>query len=493
MSNNLTVTGNKEIIVVAESIAREQGIETADIIGAIEDGIIVAAKKKYGSNLQISCQIDKKTGSIKLFNQLEVVEDEKKSDDEFDFRKHIALGDAIEKNNEIAIGEFISEELPPIDLSRSVSQIAGSEIIKKVNDAKRLKEYNEFKDRIGELVNAAVKKVGVKNIVMEIDGHEGVIHESGLMPRETFRVGDRFRVYIEDVRQEEKGSQIFLSRTHPQFLVKLFGTEVPELYEGIIDVKAVARDPGSRAKIAIASSRDDIDIIGSFIGIRGSRVQSVSSELRGEKIDVIKYSPNIAEFVVNALTPAKCKKVVVDEENQSVEVVVGDDQLSIAIGRGGQNVKLASKLVNFKIDVMTEEQESSKRTIEFNKSTKLFVEALDVDEIIANLLASEGFTLIQDIAEAQISEIANIEGFDEDIASEIQQRAIESLQGNNNKEKQEEEKEEENLDDKEEGKVQKEEEKVEEKKEKVKEKKEKKLDDKKKKEAKKEENLDSNE
>jgi len=277
-------------------------------------------------------------------------------------------------------------------------------------------------------VNASVKKVGLKNIVMEVDGYEAVIHQNGLIPRETFRVGDRMRVYVEDVRKEPFGAQIFLSRTHPQFLVKLFAGEVPELYEGNIEVKAVARDPGSRAKIAIYSRREDLDIIGSFIGIRGSRVQSVSSELRGEKIDIIKWSSNIAELVISSLTPAKVSKVVVDEENGIVEVVVAEDQLSLAIGRGGQNVRLASKLVGYKIDIMTDDQESARRTAEFNQSSKLFIEALDVEDIIANLLAAEGFSSVEEIAEAEIIELQSIEGFDEDIATEIKNRAIEYLE-----------------------------------------------------------------
>lgn len=425
MASNLTIMGNKEILLVAENIAHEKGISLDEVIDAMQEGIKLAAKKKYGHHLDIECRIDKKIGQIKLFNKLQVVEE---NTEDFNVRTHITLDLARQEDSSAEIGDSVIQELPPIDLNRVVAQVARNEIIRKVKEAEKNKEYNEFKDRIGDIVSASVKKVGLKNIVMEVDGYEAVIHESGLIPRENFRVGDRMRVYIEDVRQESHGAQIFLSRTHPQFLVKLFEQEVPELYDGNIEVKAVSRDAGSRAKIAIYSRRDDIDIIGSFIGIRGSRVQSVSAELRGEKIDIMKWSPNIAEFIVSALTPAKVSKVVVDDENNLIEVVVAEDQLSLAIGRGGQNVKLASRLAGYKIDVMTDEQESVRRTTEFNQASTLFIEALDVEDMIANLLASEGFSSVAELAQAEISEIASIEGFDDDIAAEIKRRAEEFLQ-----------------------------------------------------------------
>ncbi|MBM3579385.1 MAG: transcription termination factor NusA [Alphaproteobacteria bacterium] len=427
MASNLTIMGNKEILLVAENIAHEKGIAPQEVIGAMEEGIKSAAKKKYGSHLDIECKIDKKTGQIKLFNKLQVVANDI---EDFDVRTHITLKHAKQESKDAEIGDCVVQELPPMDLNRVVAQVARNEIINKIKEAEKNKEYNEFKDRVGDIVSASVKKLGLKNIVMEVDGYEAVIHESGLIPKENFRVGDRIRCLIEDVRKEAFGAQIFLSRTHPKFLAKLFEQEVPELYEGNIEVKSAARDPGSRAKIAIYSRRDDIDIIGSFIGIRGSRVQSVSSELRGEKIDIIKWSPNVAELVISALTPAKISKVVVDEENNLIEAVVAEDQLSLAIGRGGQNVKLASKLVGYKIDVMTEEQESARRTAEFNQASKVFVEALDVEEMIANLLASEGFLTVESLAGSEVSEIASIEGFDEEIAGEIKRRAEEYLQKN---------------------------------------------------------------
>ena len=419
--------GNKEILLVAENIAHEKGITLQEVVEAMEEGIKLAAKKKYGSHLDIECRIDKKSGQIKLYNKLQIVDNDV---EDFDVRSKITIKIAKKDNADAQIGDYVSQELPPIDLNRVVAQVARNEIIRKVKEAEKNKEYNEFKDRIGDVVSASVKKVGLKNIVMDVDGFEAVIHESGLIARENFRVGDRIRCYIEDVRKEPFGAQIFLSRTHPQFLVKLFEQEVPELNDGNIEVKAVARDAGSRAKIAIYSRRDDIDIIGSFIGIRGSRVQAVSSELRGEKIDIIKWSSNIAELVISSLTPAKVSKVVVDEENNLIEVVVAEDQLSLAIGRGGQNVKLASKLVGYKIDVMTDDQESARRSAEFNQASKLFIEALDVEDMIASLLASEGFLSVESLAETDISDIASIQGFDEDIAKEIKRRAEEYLQKN---------------------------------------------------------------
>jgi N utilization substance protein A len=427
MASNLTIMGNKEILLVAENIAHEKGITLQEVVEAMEEGIKLAAKKKYGSHLDIECRIDKKSGQIKLYNKLQIVDNDV---EDFDVRSKITIKIAKKDNADAQIGDYIAQELPPIDLNRVVAQVARNEIIRKVKEAEKNKEYNEFKDRIGDVVSASVKKVGLKNIVMDVDGFEAVIHESGLIARENFRVGDRIRCYIEDVRKESFGAQIFLSRTHPQFLVKLFEQEVPELNDGNIEVKAVARDAGSRAKIAIYSRRDDIDIIGSFIGIRGSRVQSVSSELRGEKIDILKWSPNIAELVISSLTPAKVSKVVVDEENNLIEVVVAEDQLSLAIGRGGQNVKLASKLVGYKIDVMTDDQESARRTAEFNQASKLFIEALDVEDMIASLLASEGFLNVESIFDADISDISSIQGFDEDIAKEIKRRAEEYLQKN---------------------------------------------------------------
>lgn len=419
--------GNKEILLVAESIAHEKGIATKDIIEAMESGIELAARKKYGNLDNIECKIDRKTGQINLFNNLLIIDNDEGLD--FNSRKYIFLPDALSINEQAKVGDFLKQHLPPIDLSRVVAKIARGEIVRKVKEAEKEREYTEFKDRVSDIVSAVVKKIGIKNILMEIDGCEAVIHESGLIKHEHFSIGDRMRCYIEDVRRENDGAQIFLSRTHPQFLVKLFESEVSELNEGGIEIKSVSRDPGSRAKVAVHSRRDDIDVVGSMIGVRGSRVNAVSAELRGEKIDIIKWSPNIAEYTANAMIPAKISKVIVDESQGLVEVVVAtDDQLSLAIGRGGQNVRLASKLIGYKVDVITQEQESTRRTSEFNKASELFMAALDVEEMIANLLASEGFLDVVSISEASESEIASIEGFDEEIALEIKRRAEEFLQ-----------------------------------------------------------------
>jgi|TARA_Y100000389_G_C17470886_1_gene530645 transcription termination/antitermination protein NusA len=442
MTTNSTITGNKEILLVAETIAREKGISTNDVVEAMEEGIKIAAKKKYGINLDIDCKIDRKIGKISLYNKLEIIE---KEDEDFNYRTQISINQAQKDNSDLKIGDHVIQELPPIDLSRVVAQVARNEIIRKVREAEKAKEYSAFKDRAGDIVSACVKKIGLKNIVMDVEGYEAVIHENALILKENFKVGDRVRCYIEEVRQEPNGAQIFLSRTHPNFLIKLFEQEVPELYEGNIEVKSVARDPGSRSKIAIYSRREDIDMIGSFIGIRGSRVQSVSNELKGEKIDIIKWSPNIAEYIINSLTPAKINKVVVDEDNRVIEIVVAEDQLSLAIGRSGQNVKLASKLVDYKIDIMTDEQESSKRSAEFNQASNIFIDALDVEEMIANLLAAEGFMNVNDINNAEISEISSIEGFDDDVASEIKRRAAEYIDSKIKKKKKEKEKDKEKV------------------------------------------------
>lgn len=439
MSKSFMVAGNKEIILVAETIAREKGIEASDIIFAMEEGIRLAARKKYGHDLAIECKINPKTGEIKLFNKLEIVEKDFANSEEFDSKAHIGLKDAedlvndqeeINKDAELKIGSFVRRALPPIDLSRVVAQVAKNEIIRRVKEAEKLKEYNDFVERKGEIVYGSVKKVGVKNVVVDVESYEAVLHREDMIPTEIYKVGDRVKAVVADVRRENKGAQIFLSRSNPMFMVKLFEQEVPEMYDGIIEAKAVARDPGSRAKLAVFSREGHIDVVGSCIGVRGSRVQAVTNELRGEKIDIIEWSPSVADLVVNALTPAKVTKVVVDEENDVVEVVVPEDQLSLAIGRGGQNVRLASQLIGYKIDVMTEAEESSKRSEEFTATSEMFTKALDVEDVIAQLLATEGFMSVEDLVEADIEEIESIEGFDKDIAEEIRNRAIAWLKEN---------------------------------------------------------------
>lgn len=432
MSNLSTVIGSKEILLVAENIAHSKAISKQKVIEAIQEGIEMAAKKKYGYNLLVECEINQKTGHINIYNNLLVVEDENVED--FDNRTQIPYKLAKEKDEDAIIDGYIRELLPPIDLNRTIAKITKNEVIKKVKEAEKEKEYEEFKDRVGDIAYATVKKVGIKNILMEVDNAEAIIHQDDLLPKEMFKVGDKLRVYIKNVEQQETGVQIFLSRTHEEFLVKLFAQEVPELFDGSIKVGGVARDPGSRAKIAVYSDREDIDVVGSLIGIRGSRVQSISAELRGEKIDVIKWSNNIPEVIIEALSPAKISKVVIDEENNVIDAVLNEDQISLAIGRAGQNVRLASKLMGYKINVLTEDEESSRRKEEFKDLSELFAEILDVDTVIAQLLIVEGFASIEDIAGSEISDIASIEGFNEDIAEEIIRRATQHLESSNEKE-----------------------------------------------------------
>ena len=437
MSNISTVIGNKEILLVAENIAHSKGISKDKVIEAIQEGIEMAAKKKYGYNLLVECEINPKTGHINIYNNLLVVEDE--SAEDFDSRTQIVYKDAIEKDEDAIIDGYIRELLPPIDLNRTIAKITKNEVIKKVKEAEKEKEYEEFKDRIGDIAYATVKKSGIKNILMEVDNAEAIIHQDDLLPRETFKVGDKLSVYIKNVERKESGVQIFLSRTHDQFLVKLFAQEVPELFDGSIKIGGVARDPGSRAKIAVYSEREDIDVVGSLIGIRWSRVQSISAELRGEKIDVIKWSDNLPEVIIEALSPAKISKVVIDEDNETIDAILDEDQVSLAIGRAGQNVRLASKLIGYKINILTEEQESNRRKEEFNDLSELFAEVLDVETVIAQLLIVEGFASVEDIASSDLSDISSIEGFNDDIAEEIIKRANDYLNSLSEKELFEEE------------------------------------------------------
>ena len=423
MVNNLTVIGNKEFLLVAENIAHEKGIMLHEILDAVEQGMTIVAKGKYGSDLNIQCSINEKTGEISLHNKILVVEDQITNE-----KQEILIKNAKLNNPDIKIGDFVMQELPPIGLSRANAKLAIKEIVKNIKIAEKEKEYEACKEKVGTIVYANVKKIGIKNIVMEVEGFEAVIHRSNLLPREYFNVDDKVRVYIEDVRRENFGAQIFLSRSHPEFLVKLFAQEVPELYDNKIEVKAVARDPGSRSKIAIYSDREDLDIIGSFIGIRGSRVQAVTSELKGEKIDIIKWSPNLGELIVDALSPAKISKVIIDEDVKSIEVVTSEENLSLAIGRNGQNVRLASKLVGYSIDIITEEEDSAKRVAELNTHSKMLMEILDVEDMIATLLVTEGFSSVKEIVNASEGEIGNIEGFDSEIENEIRSRALEYLE-----------------------------------------------------------------
>jgi N utilization substance protein A len=406
-----------ELLQVADAVAREKGIDREEVLIAMEQAIQKAGRSKYGAEHDIRAEIDRNNGEIKLKRYREVVETIEND------ATHILVADAKARNPDAEIGDFIIDPLPPIDFGRIAAQTAKQVIVQRVREAERERQFKEYKDRVGEIVNGLVKRVEFGNVTVDLGRAEAVLRRDELLPRETFRPGDRVRAYIFDVRREPRGPQIFLSRTHPQFMAKLFAQEVPEVYDGIIEIRAVARDPGSRAKIGVISNDSGIDPVGACVGMRGSRVQAVVGELQGEKIDIIPWSGDPATFVVNALAPAEVAKVVLDEESHRIEVIVPDDQLSLAIGRRGQNVRLASMLTGWDIDIMTEAEESERRTEEFRTRSALFIEALDVDDVIAHLLVGEGFTTVEEIAYSDPSELADIEGFDEDIGAELQNRA----------------------------------------------------------------------
>ncbi len=417
------VSANRlELLQIADAVAREKSIDRTLVLAAMEDAIQKAAKSRYGSENEIRAEIDPKTGEIRLVRLLEVVEAVVQDAIE------ISLKDARKRNPEANLGDFIAEPLPPLDFGRVAAQNAKQVIVQKVREAERERQFEEFKDRVSETCNGVVKRVEYGNVVVDLGRAEGVIRRDETLPRETYRYGDRVRAYIYDVRREQRGPQIFLSRTRPEFMAKLFAQEVPEIYDAVVEIKSVAREPGDRAKIAVYSKAPDIDPVGACVGMKGSRVQNVVQELRGEKIDIIQWSPDAATFIVNALAPAEVAKVVLDEDLERIEVVVPDDQLSLAIGRRGQNVRLASQLTGWDIDILTEAEESERRQKEFAERSAMFMEALDVDEVIAQLLASEGFASIEEVAFVELHEIAAIEGFDEDTAKEIQDRARDHLE-----------------------------------------------------------------
>ncbi|MEW6090890.1 MAG: transcription termination factor NusA [Pseudomonadota bacterium] len=420
------VSANRlELLQIADAVAREKSIDREVVIEAMAEAIQKAARSRYGAENEIRARINPQTGEIRLVRLLEVVEQVENDAVQIDLKS------ALRRNPAAQVGDLIEDELPPVDFGRIAAQTAKQVIVQKVRDAERERQYDEYKDRIGEIVNGIVKRVEYGNVIVDLGRGEAIVRRDELLPRETFRNGDRIRAYIYDVRREQRGPQIFLSRSHPQFMAKLFGQEVPEIYDGIIEIRAVARDPGSRAKIAVVSNDSSIDPVGACVGMRGSRVQAVVNELQGEKIDIIQWSPDAATFIVNALAPAEVVKVVLDEDAQRIEVVVPDDQLSLAIGRRGQNVRLASQLTGWDIDILTEAEESERRQAEFVSRTAIFAEALDVDEMIAQLLASEGFASIEEVAYVDLDEIAGIEGFDEDTAQEIQSRALEYIERQN--------------------------------------------------------------
>jgi N utilization substance protein A len=416
-----------ELVQVADTVARDKGIDREEVFQAMEQAIQKAGRSKYGHENDIRAAIDRKTGEIRLARYITVVETVE------DENTQTTLAKAQRKNPAIEMGGVLVDPLPPIDFGRIAAQTAKQVIVQKVRDAERARQFTEYKDRVGEIVNGLVKRVEFGNVIVDLGRAEGLLRRDELIPREHFKNGDRVRAFIMDVREEPRGPQIFLSRTAGEFMGALFAQEVPEIYDGIIEIKAVARDPGSRAKIAVISNDNSIDPVGACVGMRGSRVQAVVAELQGEKIDIIQWNQDPATFVVNALAPAEVTKVVLDEDSGRIEVVVPDEQLSLAIGRRGQNVRLASQLTSWTIDILTEGEESERRQEEFRSRSKMFIDALDVDDVLAHLLVTEGFSSVDELAFVPLEELTDIEGFDEDIAGELKARATAYIEEENKK------------------------------------------------------------
>jgi N utilization substance protein A len=417
---------NKEILMAVDAVSNEKGVDKEIIFDALEAALASATRKKHGEELDVRVSINRKTGGYDTFRRWKVF-----ADDSTELEvpeRELRMDDARDIDKDVEEGGFVEEPMESVPFGRILAQTAKQVIVQKVREAERDRQYDEFKDRIGDVINGVVKRVEYGNVIVDLGRAEAIIRRDEMIPRELFRPGDRVRAYVYDVRREQRGPQIFLSRTHPQFMAKLFQQEVPEIYDGVIEVKSVARDPGSRAKIAVTSRDSSIDPVGACVGMRGSRVQAVVNELQGEKIDIIPWSIDAATFIVNALQPAEVVKVVLDEDSTRIEVVVPDDQLSLAIGRRGQNVRLASQLTGWDIDILTEAEESERRQKEFLERTNAFMQALDVDEVVGQLLASEGFRSVEELAFVDASEVAAIEGFDTDTAVEIQSRAKEYLE-----------------------------------------------------------------
>lgn len=427
-----------ELLQVADTVAREKNIDREIVIEAMEEAIQKAGRSKYGYEQDIRAQIDRKNGQIELKRYREVIANDDEVENEV---AQLTLDQAKRIKPDVELGEFLIDDLPPLDFGRIAAQTAKQVIMQKVREAERARQYEDFKDRVGEVINGIVKRVEYGNATIDIQGRaEGLLRRDETIPREPLNVNDRVRAIIYEVREEARGPQIFLSRSHPEFMAKLFTQEVPEIYDGIIEIKAVARDPGSRAKIAVLSNDSSIDPVGACVGMRGSRVQAVVNELGGEKIDIIPWTEDLGSFVVSALQPAAVAKVVLDEEKNRMDVVVPEEHLSLAIGRRGQNVRLASMLTGWDIDVITEDQESERRAEEFKTRSALFIEALDVDDVLAHLLVAEGFTDVEEIVETPVDELNQIEGFEEEISIELQNRAANWLEQKQNElnEKQEE-------------------------------------------------------
>jgi len=420
----ITSANQLELLQTADAVAREKMIDPGLVVEAMEESLARAAKSRYGAEMDIRVSIDRKTGKATFTRVRTVVEDEELEN----YQAELTVDQAKQYLESPAVGDQYIEEIPPVDLGRIAAQSAKQVILQKVREAERDRQYEEFKDRAGTIINGVVKREEYGNVIVDLGQGEAILRRNDKIGRESYRNGDRVRAYIKDVRRETRGPQIFLSRTAPEFMAELFKMEVPEIYDGIIEIKAVARDPGSRAKIAVISHDGSIDPVGACVGMRGSRVQAVVNELQGEKIDIIPWNEDQPTFLVNALQPAEVSKVVLDEEAERIEVVVPEDQLSLAIGRRGQNVRLASQLTHLDIDIMTEAEDSERRQKEFEVRTKLFMDTLDLDEFFAQLLVSEGFTNLEEVAYVELDELLVIDGVDEDTANELQARARDTLE-----------------------------------------------------------------
>jgi N utilization substance protein A len=425
----ITSANQLELLQTAEAVAREKMIDPSLVVEAMEESLARAAKSRYGAEMDIRVSIDRKTGKA-TFTRVRTVVDEEELEN---YQAEFTVEQAKQYLDDPKVGDTFVEEVPPVEMGRIAAQSAKQVILQKVREAERDRQFEEFKDRAGTIINGMVKREEYGNVIVDVGRGEAVLRRNEKIGRESYRPNERIRCYIKDVRREQRGPQIFLSRTAPEFMAELFKMEVPEIYDGIIEIKAVARDPGSRAKIAVISYDNSIDPVGACVGMRGSRVQAVVNELQGEKIDIIPWNEDQPTFLVNALQPAEVTKVVLDEEAERIEVVVPDEQLSLAIGRRGQNVRLASQLTNLDIDIMTEEEESARRQAEFEERTKLFVATLDLDEFFAQLLVSEGFTSLEEVAYVEVDELLVIDGVDEDTASELQARARDFLDAQNRK------------------------------------------------------------
>jgi N utilization substance protein A len=420
----ITSANQLELLQTAEAVAREKMIDPSLVIEAMEESLARAAKSRYGAEMDIRVSIDRKTGKATFTRVRTVVED----DELENYQAEFTVEQAKQYLDDPKVGDQFIEEVPPVDMGRIAAQSAKQVILQKVREAERDRQFEEFQDRVGTIINGVVKREEYGNVIVDVGRGEAILRRNEKIGRESYRPNDRIRCYIKDVRRETRGPQIFLSRTAPEFMAELFKMEVPEIYDGIIEIKAVARDPGSRAKIAVISYDNSIDPVGACVGMRGSRVQAVVNELQGEKIDIIPWNEDQPTFLVNALQPAEVSKVVLDEEAERIEVVVPEDQLSLAIGRRGQNVRLASQLTGLDIDIMTEAEDSERRQKEFEDRTKLFVDTLDLDEFFAQLLVSEGFTNLEEVAYVELDELLVIDGVDEDTANELQARARDVLE-----------------------------------------------------------------